>query len=74
MRLKILDRDGWRCYICGQDIDRTFVWPHGLAGSVDHVKPLSAGGSNDPDNLRGTHWHCNIDKGSRLVSEIWTAA
>jgi 5-methylcytosine-specific restriction endonuclease McrA len=38
-----------------------------LSATVDHVKPVSAGGSNDPRNLRAAHWHCNEEKGDRLL-------
>jgi hypothetical protein len=71
-RRRILDRDGWRCYLCTQQIDPSFVWPHPLSPSVDHVVPVSAGGSNRSDNLRATHWHCNEAKADSLPgTEVW---
>lgn len=42
---------GGKCYICG-----------GKANSVDHVKPLSKGGSNWPCNLRPCCTDCNSRK------------
>jgi 5-methylcytosine-specific restriction endonuclease McrA len=66
-RLRILRRDGWHCYLCDRPISPNFKWPHPLALSIDHVKPLSAGGMDDPMNLRPTHWHCNENKGDQLL-------
>lgn len=40
-RDKIFKRDGYRCCVCGTDQDLT----------IDHVIPLSAGGSNLDSNL-----------------------
>lgn len=71
-RKRILDRDGWRCYLCTRPIDPSFVYPHPLSPSVDHVVPVSAGGSNRYDNLRATHWHCNEQKADSLPgTEVW---
>jgi len=48
-RQAVLARDGCRC---------TFTNEHGvrctttLALQVDHIQPLSRGGSNEPENLR----------------------
>ena len=43
MRLKVLDRDGWRCRTCGK-VGRL---------EVDHIKPLDQGGAvYDLDNLQ----------------------
>lgn len=67
-KVAIFERDGWRCYLCGHDIDPTLRWPSGHSATVDHVKPVSAGGTNDPDNLRATHWNCNEAKGSGLIA------
>lgn len=72
-RQKILNRDGWRCYLCGKDIDRTRAYPHPLSGTVDHVLPVSAKGSDHPDNLRAAHWRCNRRKGADLIG-AWVAA
>jgi len=36
--------------------------PDPLAPSIDHVIPLSKGGTNDLANLRLSHWGCNYSK------------
>jgi hypothetical protein len=35
-----------------------------LAASLDHVVPVSAGGSDDPGNLQISHRFCNMSKGA----------
>lgn len=35
--------------------------------NIDHVIPVSEGGSNDLDNLALTHWRCNDLKRNLLV-------
>jgi hypothetical protein len=58
-RLAIAARDGWLCGICGQPItDRNDL-------HIDHVHPVSKGGLSTDDNLRPTHWRCNVLKGAR---------
>jgi 5-methylcytosine-specific restriction endonuclease McrA len=71
-RLRLLDRDGWVCYLCRRPIDPSYRYPHPLSATIDHVKPVSAGGSNTDENLRSTHWRCNIDKGDAIPGvEMW---
>lgn len=71
-RLKILERDGWQCYLCDRPIDRELAYPHPLSKSVDHVIPVSAGGSGRPENLRAAHLVCNYAKGDALPGvEVW---
>jgi len=70
----IFERDGWRCYLCGGDIDRDARFPAARSPSIDHVKPVSGGGSSDPTNLRATHWGCNEAKGADLVGDLWIVA
>lgn len=75
VRQRILARDGWRCYLCSGSIPQDRAWPHSLSGTVDHVQPVSAGGSNDPTNLRAAHWACNRDKGDAFPGiEVWVPA
>ncbi len=53
VRLQILNRDGYRCRNCGK--------PGRL--EVDHIEPVSVGGSYfDPDNLQALCRSCHIAK------------
>ena len=45
------------CYICGDK----------LADTIDHVIPLSKGGTNDINNLRPACYECNWKKGDKIL-------
>lgn len=65
-------RDGDRCGICNQWVDLDL--PSGPRGnpdgpSIDHVVPVSQGGTDDLANLRLTHWACNNKRGNRGGNE-----
>lgn len=68
---------GTLCYICKDEIDlkapratKYKGWERGL--HIDHVIPLSKGGSNTMDNVRPVHGLCNISKG-QIVQEVLNA-
>lgn len=56
-RFEILKRDNFRCIYCGRSPQQDDVKIH-----VDHVKPLSKGGSNEVDNLVTSCDECNLGK------------
>ncbi|QGP89768.1 hypothetical protein GKZ92_20315 [Gordonia sp. 135] len=58
-------RDGGNCHLCGLLVPATAQKPHPLAPEVDHVLPISRGGTHDPENLALAHKTCNIAKGGR---------
>lgn len=63
-RAAIYERDGYRCAYCDfdmRDIPR--------ARCLDHVIPLAAGGTNDPDNVVTACKRCNGRKGGRTPTE-----
>lgn len=61
-RLAMHERDGWVCYLCGEDIDRTARYPQALSAVLDHVIPVAKGGLSIEENLRTAHAHCNARK------------
>lgn len=63
----LADRDGVRCGICRRRIDiEARSGPENRHGpSVDHIVPVSLGGSDDLENLRLTCWICNVARGNR---------
>jgi hypothetical protein len=52
---KVWDRDDWTCRRCGSH--------RGL--TVDHITPVSKGGTDDLDNLQTLCGPCNSSKGAR---------
>ena len=51
-------RDNGKCGICSCDVSRDQV-------SIDHVVPLSKGGSHTWSNVQLAHLRCNIRRGNR---------
>jgi hypothetical protein len=52
-------RDGWTCQLCGGGIPQLPVVNDAHNLSIDHVRPVSAGGSDHPSNVRAAHQACN---------------
>lgn len=70
-------RDNDTCWLCGQKVDWTdftrteegwFVAGKNYP-SIDHVQPLSKGGSHTWNNVRLSHRHCNTVKNNNLYGE-----
>ena len=61
-RAYIIARDSGRCHLCGQKCEPSEI-------TLDHVVPLSLGGSHDESNLRVAHLSCNTSKGNRSRGE-----
>ena len=59
VRVEIYERDGWLCHLCNEPVERAAHFNDDLAPSLDHLKPRSKGGSDDPDNLATSHRLCN---------------
>lgn len=63
--LDIYKRDKWKCGICGGKVNKHLKYPHPLSPSLDHIVPLSRGGSHIPENVQLAHLRCNLSKGSK---------
>lgn len=61
------------CQLCGDQIDRTIKAPLAMSASVDHIVPLSRGGSHEQSNLQWTHLVCNKRKGAKLPADFQSA-
>jgi 5-methylcytosine-specific restriction endonuclease McrA len=71
---QVIDFYGYRCYICLEDINLDVErrpgypnWRYGL--HIDHVIPMSKGGSDTLNNVRPVHGGCNLSKGPRNPSK-----
>ena len=71
LRRKIYERDGGVCCKCKEPtrfFKSLYDSPFGdqpKAGSVDHIIPVSKGGTNDESNLRWMCRSCNCARGNR---------
>jgi 5-methylcytosine-specific restriction endonuclease McrA len=67
-REQVLLRDNYICHICSEPTDPTATYVMGQPGwerypHIDHVIPLSRGGSDTLVNVRTAHAECNLLKG-----------
>ena len=65
---EVFDRDGWVCGLCAEPVSRNATYPDPLSASLDHVIPLSRGGSHSLDNVQLAHLACNVSKGARVAA------
>jgi len=65
IRVKVLNRDNFRCVFCGKS-PATDV---GVKLHVDHVVPFSKGGTNSLDNLQSLCEQCNLGKSNEVYSK-----
>jgi hypothetical protein len=63
---EIAERDGWRCQLCRKAVNSRKRWPDPLSASIDHIVPISKGGTDVRANVQLAHLRCNISKGNRL--------
>lgn len=69
--IQVLELYGTNCHICNKPIDlqapRTVKeegWYFGL--HIDHIIPISKGGSDTLNNVKPAHGICNVRKGAKL--------
>lgn len=62
----IFERDGWKCLLCGDPVNRDLRWPDPMSASLDHIVPLSRGGVHIPSNTQCSHLVCNVRRGNRF--------
>ena len=65
---KMAARDGWRCF-CRRRVNPDLRYPHPRSATIDHIIPLSQGGSHTYANSRLAHWDCNVKRGNRGGNE-----
>lgn len=65
--LEIFERDNWICQLCHLPVDKTFKRPNMMSASLDHIEPVSIGGSHTRANTQIAHLLCNIKKGNRFI-------
>lgn len=64
--LEVFEAHNWVCNICKRQIDRRLRFPNLMAVTLEHIIPLSRGGTHTLDNVAPAHASCNFKKGDRL--------
>lgn len=59
-------RDEWTCQLCRLPIDPEVAWPDRMSPSIDHVIPLSRGGTHSMSNVQSAHLGCNSRKADKV--------
>ena len=67
-------RDGRRCNICNRKIDLSLSGMAKWGPTIDHILPVSLGGTNDPNNLTLAHRCCNTRRGNREPAQMLLSA
>lgn len=65
LRAQIAVRDAWACQLCKQGVDPAIPYGDPMYGTLDHVVPVSRGGTNEFANLQLAHMVCNQRKSNR---------
>lgn len=63
IRFEVFKRDGFQCKYCGETPPKVIL-------HIDHIHPVSDGGSNNIDNLVTACRSCNLGKSNIPLSEI----
>lgn len=66
---QVVDLYGSDCHICKTAIDLTLPRTNKQGLTVDHLFPISKGGTDEMDNLRPAHWICNIRKSDKVITD-----
>lgn len=71
-RKTVLERDGYKCRICGISKqyldDKVPGLGEYLRLEIDHIVPIAQGGTSDESNLQCLCWRCNSLKGSKRTN------
>jgi 5-methylcytosine-specific restriction endonuclease McrA len=62
----VFERDEGLCWICKSPIDRSLSGWDEEGFTLDHMAPLSKGGTDTIDNVRAAHRRCNTKRGNRI--------
>nr|DAN34961.1 MAG TPA: HNH endonuclease [Bacteriophage sp.] len=58
------------CCLCGTRIDDTLSSPHPMSPTLEHLTPISRGGTHNLDNIDFAHRACNTKKGPKTLDEF----
>lgn len=64
--LALFEAHGWVCCICNKPINRRLRCPNWYAATIEHIIPISKGGTHTWDNTAPAHLICNLRKDDAL--------
>jgi 5-methylcytosine-specific restriction endonuclease McrA len=67
---ELLKRDKYICGLCHRKIKESLRYPHPQSPSLDHIVPLSKGGSHEWKNVQSSHHACNQAKRSKPMGQL----
>lgn len=68
-RYDVFIRDDWRCHICKRKVSKVKQVPHPRAATIDHLIPLSQGGTHEPANVATACFECNCTKSDGAAND-----
>jgi hypothetical protein len=70
---EIYERDRGLCRLCALPVDQSLRWPNQGTASIDHIVPVSRGGSESGENYQLAHLRCNQARQAKPIEE-WLRA
>jgi 5-methylcytosine-specific restriction endonuclease McrA len=68
--LLLFELFNWRCFLCKEPIDRYRRCPDWRAATIEHIIPISQGGTHTWDNVAPAHYYCNMSKGDLSLEDM----
>lgn len=62
-------RDGWVCQHCKKRVNKNLKHPNPMSASLDHIIPLSKGGTHTYNNVQLAHLSCNLSKRDNILPQ-----
>jgi hypothetical protein len=63
----VYKKAGYVCGICNKPVDPSLDYPDPESPSLDHIMPLSLGGTHTWDNVQLAHLRCNVKKNNNIA-------
>ena len=67
---KLIERDGGCCYLCGDDVLFSYNFNHPKYPTIEHVVPISKGGTHSWDNVMVACRDCNTRKKTKSLDDF----
>jgi hypothetical protein len=67
-RIKLAERANWSCCWCGQKTRAELGWQN--SATIEHVTPVSLGGTNKLENLTHACYRCNRTRGTQNAAKF----